>query len=48
MKIQVLLHTLDNKEWWFDIGISYQKAIYNRKKYLITIGIVFFSVYVRW
>ena len=49
MNIELTLNTLDNKEWWFDLGISCQKTDYHpQKKYVFTISLVFFSVYVRW
>jgi hypothetical protein len=49
MNIELTLNTLDNKEWWFDLGISCQKTNYHhQKKYVFTISLVFFSVYVRW
>ena len=48
MNIELTLNTLDNKEWWFDIGMSYQKTHYHEKKRVFTIALVFFSVYVRW
>lgn len=48
MKVEIVLNTLDNKEWWFDIGISYQTTSYYKTKRVFTIALLFFSVYVRW
>jgi hypothetical protein len=48
MKVEIVLNTLDHKEWWFDLGISYQKTNGSRTKQVFTIALLFFSVYVRW
>jgi len=48
MNIEVTLNTLDKKEWWFDLGVSYGRTNYHQKKHVVTIALVFFSVYVRW
>lgn len=48
MKVEITLNTLDNKEWWFDIGLSYQRTPYTRTKQVFTIALLFFSVYIRW
>jgi hypothetical protein len=48
MKVEIVLNTLDNKEWWFDLGLSYQRTLHPRTKRVFTIALLFFSVYVRW
>ncbi len=48
MKIEVSLNTLDDKEWWFNLGLSYDKVHYHEMKHVFTIGVIFFSIYVRW
>jgi len=48
MKVEITLNTLDNREWWFDLGLSYQRTQYTRTKRVFTIALIFFSVYVRW
>ena len=49
MIIELGLHTIDNEEWWFDLGVSYQTASYPRnKKHLFTIALIFFTIYFRW
>lgn len=48
MKIEVSLHTLDDKEWWFDLGISIHRTPYYEKKRVVTLALVFFSIYLRW
>ena len=49
MKMEVTLNTLDNKNWWFDLGISYQTTEFHpEKNHVFTIALVFFSIYVRW
>jgi len=46
--VEFSLNTLDDKEWWFDLGISYSKANYHEKKHVFTIALVFFTFYFRW
>jgi len=41
------------EEWWFDIGFTYQTTPYycvdkSPCKYVVTIGLLFFSIYIRW
>ena len=48
MSIEYELNYLEG-DWWFDLGISYQKTPYHHEhKKVITVSLVFFSVYVRW
>jgi len=36
-------------EWWFNLGVSYDKTKYTPPyKRVITIGIIFFSIYIRF
>ena len=46
--IEFSLNTLDKKDWWFDLGISFGKTAYHSKKYVLTIALVFCSIYIRW
>ena len=48
MSIECMLNNLEG-DWWFDIGFSYQKTDYHHKyRRVITIAMVFFSIYIRW
>ena len=46
MKIEISLNEITG-DWWFDFGISYCKTMLNKKN-VITISIVFFSIYIRF
>lgn len=49
MKIELVKHQiLDNDPWWFELGISWQIATWHKKKYLVTIGLCFWSIYIRY
>lgn len=49
MKIEFVKHQiLDNDPWWFELGVSYQTTEFHKMKYLITIGLCFWSIYIRW
>ena len=48
MKIEIALNTLDNKDWWFDLGISIQKTPYHENKRVCAVGFIFFTIYLRW
>lgn len=37
-----------NGDYWFDLGISCHATIYNKYKYVFTLGFGFFTVYIRW
>ena len=39
---------LETDPWWFELGISYQTTEWHKKKYLITIGLCFWSIYIRY
>jgi len=48
MSIECMLHKLEG-DWWFDLGISYQKTYYHHThRRVVTIAIAFFSIYIRW
>ena len=48
MSIEYGLNCLEG-DWWFDLGISYQKTPYHHEhRKVITVSLVFFSVYIRW
>lgn len=47
MKIECNWNTLDDKEWWFDLGIAYQNTDYEYKK-VLSIGLGFATVYIRF
>lgn len=49
MKIELVKHQiLNNDPWWFELGVSFQTTEWHKKKYLITIGLCFWSIYIRW
>jgi len=36
-------------DWWFDLGISYNKTYYHHTyRRVVTIAVAFFSIYIRW
>lgn len=46
--MEIKWNELEN-EWWFDLGISYQRTPYHPKhKKVITISLIIFSIYIRW
>ena len=48
MSIECMLNNLGG-DWWFDLGISYQRTDGHHKyRQVFTIAIVFFSIYIRW
>ena len=48
MNIECMLNCLES-DWWFDLGVSYQKTPYHHThKKVMTLSLVFFSVYIRW
>jgi hypothetical protein len=49
MKIEFTKHQLvKNDEWWFELGVSWQMTEWHKNKYLITIGLSFWSIYIRY
>lgn len=48
MKIEISWNTLDDKEWWFDLGISYQNSNYYKYKKVFTIGLGIATIYIRF
>jgi hypothetical protein len=48
MKLEITYNTLDDELWWFDLGISAQKTFYEKTNYVIAIGLIFFTIYIRW
>lgn len=48
MQLEIELNNLDG-DWWFNLGITFDSTKYNPNyKYLVTIGLAFFSVYIRF
>lgn len=37
-----------NYEWWIDLGISYSRTQFMKQKHVITISLLFISLYIRW
>jgi hypothetical protein len=49
MKIGFTKHqVLNNDPWWFELGISWQTIEWNKNEHLITIGLAFWSIYIRY
>jgi hypothetical protein len=49
MKTEFSWNTLDDVEWWFDIGISYQKTHYHpEKRRVLAFAIGIATIYFRW
>jgi|688.fasta_scaffold1888979_3 hypothetical protein len=46
MEVDVLLNEIEG-DWWFDLGISYEKISFRYKK-VISIAFVFFTIYIRF
>jgi hypothetical protein len=49
IKLEIILNTLNYKEWWFDLGISFSNTKYGTVgyKYVLTIGLAFLSIHIR-
>jgi hypothetical protein len=47
MEIKFILNNIDG-DWWFEFGFSIQKTPYYKLNRLITIGLGFMSIYIRW
>lgn len=48
MKVEIEWNEIENN-WWFDLGLSYQKTQYHRQyENVVTVGLGIFSIYVRW
>jgi hypothetical protein len=48
MNMECTLNAME-KDWWLDLGISYQKTnLHYKYRHVFTIAMVFFSVYIRW
>jgi hypothetical protein len=49
MKFELELNTLDHKEWWFNLGICFQKTTHHPShKWVIVLGLGVFSIYIRF
>lgn len=49
MTIQFLKHKLlENDPWWFELGLTWQTTEWHKKDYVITIGLGFWSIYIRY
>jgi hypothetical protein len=47
MKIEIIWNELEG-DWWFDLGISYQKTPYHPEyKRVIAFSFIIFSIYIR-
>lgn len=47
MKLEICINELEGS-WWFDIGLSGQTTEYTPTKYVVTIALLFFSIYIRF
>jgi hypothetical protein len=48
MSIEGMIHKIEG-DWWFDLGISYNKTYYHHTyRRVVTIAVAFFSIYIRW
>jgi hypothetical protein len=48
MKVEFSRNKLDN-DWWFTIGISYQKTeFHDTYQKVFTIDLGFWTIYIRW
>jgi hypothetical protein len=48
MKIKLVKHKIMEKDsWWFELGVSWQHSEWNKYKYLFTLGLTFWSIYIR-
>ncbi len=50
MKIECNWNRIEyDDEWWFDIGVCYQKTQYHYKYIrVLTLSFIIFSLYIRW
>jgi hypothetical protein len=49
MKLEFTKHRIiKNDPWWFELGVSWQMTEWQKNKYLITIGLGFWSIYIRY
>jgi hypothetical protein len=48
MIIEFHWNTLDDNEWWFDLGIGYQNTDYYEYRKVFTIGLGIATIYFRW
>ena len=49
MKLEFTKHQIvKNDPWWFELGVSWQMTEWQKNKYLITIGLGFWSIYIRY
>lgn len=48
MKVEIAYNTLDDKEWWFEFGITVQRYGYNDLNWLVSFSFVFFTIYFRF
>lgn len=47
MSIEISLNNLES-DWWFDLGISYQKIDFNHVYIRVfSVSVIFFSIYMR-
>ena len=48
MKVEIRLNELEN-DWWFELGVCFQKTEFHpTTRYVFTIGIMFFNIYIRF
>lgn len=47
MKVEVSWNVLD-KDWWFHIGVSYDRTYYNEYKRVILIALGVVTIYIRF
>ena len=47
VKVEIALNTLGDG-WWFNLGIGYEKVDLIKWKYVMTLELIFFTVYFRW
>lgn len=49
MNVEFTLNRLGGGQWWFDLGISYQRTQYHTKRErLFAIGFGIATLYIRW
>jgi hypothetical protein len=49
MKIEFVKHRiLQDDAWWFELGITWQTTEWNKHKYLFSIALSFWSIYIRY
>lgn len=48
MKIEFTTNIIDDRYYWFDLGISVSPTYFNKYKYVFSLALTFWTIYIRW